>query len=68
MAALPREIDLDREISRKSLAGFVRAAWHVLEPTTQLKWGWSLDAICEHLEAVTMGSINRLLINVLQDA
>ena len=35
-----------------------------MEPATPLKWGWALDAICEHLEAVTRGEINRLLINV----
>ncbi len=27
-------------------------------------WNWHLDAICAHLEAVTDGRINRLLINV----
>jgi len=42
----------------------VRAAWHVLEPTSELKWGWSLDAICEHFEAVTNGEVKKLLINV----
>jgi predicted phage terminase large subunit-like protein len=35
-----------------------------LEPATELKWGWALDAICEHLEAVTNGDIKRLLANV----
>jgi predicted phage terminase large subunit-like protein len=39
-------------------------AWHVLEPSSVLKWGWALDAICEHLEAVTRGEIRRLVINV----
>lgn len=39
-------------------------AWPVLEPATPLKWGWALDAICEHLEAVTEGQIKRLLANV----
>lgn len=48
----------------RTLAGFVREAWHVLEPHTTLVWNWHLDAICEHLEAVTDGRINRLLINV----
>jgi predicted phage terminase large subunit-like protein len=48
----------------KSLAGFVREFWPVLEPSTDLKWGWALDAICEHLEAVSDGRIKRLLINV----
>lgn len=64
MSSLPSEIELDRAISAQSFAGFVRAAWHVLEPVSPLKWGWSLDAICDHLEAVTNGEVKRLLINV----
>lgn len=47
-----------------SLAGFVREAWSQLEPNARLVWNWHLDAICAHLEAVTDGRINRLLINV----
>ena len=46
------------------LAGFVREAWPVLEPDATLVWSWHLDALCEHLEAVTDGRITRLLINV----
>lgn len=48
----------------QSLAGFVREAWHVLEPNARLVWNWHLDALCEHLEAVTDGRITRLLVNV----
>ncbi len=48
----------------QTLAGFVREAWHVLEPRAQYIHGWHIDAICDHLEAVTDGRINRLLINV----
>lgn len=48
----------------KTLAGFVREAWHVLEPTNPYIHGWHVEAICEHLEAVTDGQINRLLINI----
>lgn len=53
-----------------TLAQYVREAWHVLEPNTPLLWGWALDAMCLHLEAVTfgrfldMGLTNRLLFNV----
>jgi predicted phage terminase large subunit-like protein len=46
------------------LAGFVREAWKVLEPRQTYTHGWHIDAICAHLEAVTFGRINRLLINV----
>jgi len=55
------------------LRDFVRCAWHVLEPdridtagwreTTFIE-GWHLDAICEHLEAVTRGELRNLLINM----
>jgi predicted phage terminase large subunit-like protein len=55
---------IERELCRRSLAAFTKRAWKILEPSTPLKWGWSLDAICEHLEAVTAGEINRLLMNV----
>lgn len=55
---------IERELCRRSLADFARMAWPVLEPATPLKWGWALDAICAHLEAVTAGEINRLLMNV----
>ncbi|HEY8066619.1 MAG TPA: phage terminase large subunit [Methylosinus sp.] len=48
----------------QSLAGFVREAWPILEPNTPLVWNWHLDAICEHLEAITFGQITRLLTNV----
>lgn len=48
----------------QSLAGFVREAWHVLEPETAYVHNWHIEAICGHLEAVTDGRINRLLINV----
>jgi len=55
---------VERELCRRSLAEFAKRAWHVLEPSTALKWGWALDAICLHLEAVSDGRITRLLMNV----
>lgn len=61
-AGLIRE--LDKIDCAESLATFAKSAWQVLEPATPLCWGWALDAICEHLEAVTDGRIDRLLINV----
>lgn len=55
---------VERELCKRSLAHFAQRAWHVLEPAAELKWGWALDAICQHLEAVTNGEITRLLMNV----
>jgi predicted phage terminase large subunit-like protein len=48
----------------QTLGGFVREAWPVLEPGAPYIHGWHIDAICDHLEAITSGDITRLLINV----
>lgn len=64
LSQLPSLVEVQKEQARRSFAKFVQQAWHVLEPATPLKWGWSLDAICEHLTAVTEGEIKRLLMNV----
>lgn len=56
--------NLVRAQCSNSLAAFAKRAWHVLEPATELKWGWAVEAICDHLEGVTHGNIYRLLMNV----
>ena len=48
----------------RTLSGFVREAWPVLEPAARYIHNWHVDAVCQHLEAITAGQINRLLINV----
>jgi hypothetical protein len=54
-----------QQSGRGGLIEFVRYFWHTLEPKNRkLIEGWPLEAICLHLEAVTFGDINRLLINV----
>jgi len=63
-----RQSDLG-EIGRQGgLIHFVRCFWHILEPTTEFIEGWVVNAICIHLEAVTRGEINRLMINVFPGA
>lgn len=60
----PTEQDILKEQCKRSLSRFVREAWDVLEPEQTYVHGWCIDAISEHLEAVTKGQIRRLLINV----
>jgi predicted phage terminase large subunit-like protein len=55
---------VEREHATRSLREFVRQAWHVIEPATVFVPGWHIDAIVDHLEAVTRGDIRNLLINV----
>ena len=57
-------VAMEREFCSRSMANFTKRAWRVLEPQAELKWGWALDAVCDHLEAVSRGEILRLLINV----
>lgn len=46
------------------LYDFLQDAWKVIEPGVPFTHGWHLEAICEHLEAVSDGDIKRLLINI----
>jgi len=57
-------VKVEREYAARSMREFVRQAWHVVEPSTPFVPGWHIDAIIEHLEAVTRGQIRYLLINV----
>ena len=56
--------DLDRVDSNESLLNFIKLGWHILEPKRRFVPGWHIEAICEHLEAVSDGEITRLLINI----
>jgi predicted phage terminase large subunit-like protein len=51
-------------LAEKSLAEFTRAAFTELEPETLYRHGWHIDAICEHLEAVSNYQLRKLLITV----
>ncbi len=51
------------ERMRRSLAEFARQAWTATNPERPpIEWGWYLDALCLHLEAVSAGRIKRLLV------
>lgn len=57
-------LNAERELCRRSLSYYLCRAWPVLEPEQPYRHGWHVDAMAEHLEAVTTGQITRLLINV----
>ena len=56
-------IALDKERCKRSYSYFCQQAWPILEPSITVKWGWALDAMCEHLQALHTGDIQNLLIN-----
>lgn len=53
-----------RALANSSLSEYSKQAWHVVEPATRYIHNWHIDAIADHLTAVTNGQIKRLLINV----
>ncbi|RPH64978.1 MAG: terminase [Acidobacteria bacterium] len=55
---------IEKSLAEDRLVNFIRMLWPVVEPGREFIRGWAIDAICEHLEAVTSGEIKRLLINV----
>jgi len=50
--------------AESSLVEFTKQAWHIIEPTAEFKDNWHIHTIAEHLEAVSAGEIDNLLVNV----
>ena len=67
-AGLLRDLEIQR--CERSLAYFIKAAWHVLEPSQPYVHNWHIEMVAEHLEAIEAGveingrPYNRLLINL----
>lgn len=57
-------VEVEKALCALSLSEFVQCAWPIIEPADKYVHGWHVEAICEHLEAITKGDINRLLINI----
>ena len=57
-------IDKYKEIQEKSLHEYIKAMWGIIEPGIDFIDNWHIECMCEYLEAVRLGQINRLLINI----
>lgn len=65
LARIEREIILqEAEDLKVSFRKFVEEAWPIVEPGATFIPGMHIDAICEHLQAVSERKIRKLLINV----
>jgi predicted phage terminase large subunit-like protein len=53
----------DRDACEASLLVFLQRAWPYFDSSVFVG-NWHIDAICQHLEAVSAGQIRRLLINI----
>lgn len=61
---VPSLDQVDAELAAASLRDYSPLAWPIFEPGTPFKTNWHIDAICDHLEAVSRGEIRRLVINI----
>ncbi|MGB0889529.1 MAG: phage terminase large subunit [Solirubrobacterales bacterium] len=59
-----RSLETAESTPNVSLGEYIREAWHVVEPATEYQHNWHIDAIAEHLIAVTDRDIRNLLINI----
>jgi predicted phage terminase large subunit-like protein len=55
---------VEAELARRDLREFIEQAWPVVEPARAFISAWHVDAIAEHLQAISEGRIRNLLINV----
>ena len=58
----PDALEGERLRLEGSLIEFVEEAWPFID-AAPYQPNWAIDALCEHLQAVTEGRISRLLIN-----
>jgi len=52
----------ERALYEGDFRAFVEAGWSAMD-SSEFQDSWAMDALCEHLTAVTRGDIKRLLIN-----
>ena len=50
----------EAEMLSESFAAFIPAAWPALKPEDEYLHNWHIDAMAEHLDAVSRGEITRL--------
>lgn len=55
--------EIEAALATRSFKHFVRVAWNKIDPAP-LVWNWHVEAICDHLQAVAEGRIQKLIINV----
>ena len=56
-------MELDRADCEESLYTFLKHAWRYID-SSEFTDGWPIEAVAEHLQAVTDGQLRRLIINI----
>lgn len=57
--------EINARLCRQDFSEFVKESWHIIEPSTPLIWGWAMQTVCDHVQALVEG---RLIRNRVEDA
>ena len=57
--------EMQRAARNMRLSTFIKASWPIVEPATPLVWGWHLDAMADHLEALLNGTLGKRNLMIL---
>lgn len=57
-------VEIAREKAERDLSAFIEQAWGVIEPGTRYIDNWHIHLIGEYMQAVNLGQIRRLIINI----
>lgn len=55
---------LAKELAEQSFRDFIPQAWQLVEPATELRMNWHIDAVADHMQATFTRQITKLIINV----
>jgi predicted phage terminase large subunit-like protein len=54
----------EKQLLEEDLFEFTKDAWKTVEPNREFQANWHLEAVCDHLQQVTLGEIKKLVINI----
>ncbi len=55
---------LSKSLATDSFRDFIPQAWKIVEPATELKMNWHIEAVADHLQACYTRQIVKLIVNV----
>tara|TARA_R110000737_G_scaffold60891_1_gene87812 strand:+ start:456 stop:2009 length:1554 start_codon:yes stop_codon:yes gene_type:complete len=56
--------EINKLLAERHMHEFIHQCWPTIEPGRKFHDNWHIQSICEHLEAVVMGDLRRLIINI----
>lgn len=62
--AFALDLFFERDLLSRSLFEYVKAAWHLVEPSQEFTGNWHVEVLCKELQDFFHGKTKRLIVNV----